>query len=267
MSAFERQESLAVTLHSEREGVGPRIVLLHGFGQTGRCWGPLAPTLARDHEVIRVDAPGHGGSSGIAADLPATGRLAAEAGGRAVYLGYSMGARMALHVATEAREAVRALVLVGGTPGIEDPAERAERHATDLAQARRIRDEGVAAFVERWLAMPMFAGLPPEGRFEDERRRNSAEGLATSLELAGTGAQRPLWDVLPAIDMPVLVVAGADDHRYAAIARRTAEAIGDNARPALVEGAGHSAHLEQPDRFAALLLPWLAEVTTPEHDT
>jgi pimeloyl-ACP methyl ester carboxylesterase len=34
-----------------------------------------------------------------------------------------------------------------------------------------------------------------------------------------------------------------------------------------VEGAGHSAHLEQPDRFAALLLPWLAEVTTPEHDT
>jgi pimeloyl-ACP methyl ester carboxylesterase len=162
---------------------------------------------------------------------------------------------------------VRALVLVGGTPGIEDPAERAERHATDLAQARRIRDEGVAAFVERWLAMPMFAGLPPEGRFEDERRRNSAEGLATSLELAGTGAQRPLWDVLPAIDMPVLVVAGADDHRYAAIARRTAEAIGDNARPALVEGAGHSAHLEQPDRFAALLLPWLAEVTTPEHDT
>jgi 2-succinyl-6-hydroxy-2,4-cyclohexadiene-1-carboxylate synthase len=264
MSACERQESLAVTLHSEREGSGPRVVLLHGFGQTGRCWGPLAPALARDHEVVRLDAPGHGGSSGRAADLPATGRLAAEAGGHAVYLGYSMGARMALHVATEAPEAVRALVLVGGTPGIEDPDERAERHATDLAQARRIRDEGVAAFVERWLAMPMFAGLPPEGRFEEERRRNSAEGLATSLELAGTGAQRPLWDVLPAVEVPVLVVAGAHDHRYAAIARRTAAAIGANARSALVEGAGHSAHLEQPDRFAALLLPWLTEVNAAE---
>jgi 2-succinyl-6-hydroxy-2,4-cyclohexadiene-1-carboxylate synthase len=250
-----------VTLHSEREGTGPRIVLLHGFGQTGRCWGPLAPTLARDHEVVRLDAPGHGGSSGIAADLPTTGRLAAEAGGRAVYLGYSMGARMALHVATEAPEAVRALVLLGGTPGIEDPAERAERHAADLAQARRIRAEGVEAFVARWLAMPMFAGLPPEGRFEEERRRNSAEGLATSLELAGTGAQRPLWPRLAAIHVPVLVVAGADDHRYTAIARRTAEAIGANARSAPVEGAGHSAHLEQPGRFADLVLPWLAEVT------
>jgi 2-succinyl-6-hydroxy-2,4-cyclohexadiene-1-carboxylate synthase len=257
----QRQESLAVPLHSEREGAGPRIVLLHGFGQTGRCWGPLAPGLARDHEVVRPDAPGHGGSAAVAADLPTTGRLMAEAGGPAVYLGYSMGARMALHVVVEAPHVVRRLVLVGGTPGIEDDAERAERRAADRVLAQRIRDDGVAAFVERWLALPMFAHLPPEGRFEAERRRNSAEGLATSLELAGTGSQRPLWGRLAAIDVPVLVVAGEDDHRYAAIAERTATAIGANARSALVAGAGHSAHLEQPDRFAELLLGWLADTT------
>lgn len=249
-----------MTLHSERDGSGPRIVLLHGFGQTCRCWGPLAPALARTHEVVRVDAPGHGGSAGVAADLPTTGRLVAEVGGPAVYLGYSMGARMALHVATEVPGAVRALVLVGGTPGIEDEAARAERRAADVAQAQRIRVEGVDAFVERWLAMPMFAGLPPEARFEDERRRNTAEGLAASLERAGTGSQAPLWDVLPRIEVPVLVVAGEDDHRYAAIAERTAAAIGPNARTALVPGAGHSAHLEQPDRAVDLVVGWLAEV-------
>jgi pimeloyl-ACP methyl ester carboxylesterase len=156
---------------------------------------------------------------------------------------------------------VRSLVLVGGTPGIEDEAARAERRAADLAQAQRIRAEGVDAFVERWLAMPMFAGLPPGARFEDERRRNTAEGLATSLELAGTGSQAPLWDALPDIEAPVLVVAGEDDHRYAAIAERTAAAIGPNARAALVPGAGHSAHLEQPERAVDLVLGWLAEVT------
>lgn len=236
-------------------------MLLHGFGQTCRCWGPLAPALAAHHEVVRVDAPGHGGSSTVAADLPTAGRLIAETGGRAVYLGYSMGARMALHVATEVPDAVRALVLVGGTPGIEDGATRAERHAADLALADHIRTGGVDAFVERWLAQPMFAGLPAEARFDDERRRNTADGLATSLELAGTGAQRPLWDALPAIGVPVLVMAGADDERYAAIAARTAAAIGDNARAALVPGAGHSAHLEQPDRVIDLLLPWLGAVT------
>lgn len=250
-----------MALHSERDGSGPRIVLLHGFGQTCRCWGPLAPALARAHEVVRVDAPGHGGSGDVAADLPTTGRLVAEVGGPAVYLGYSMGARMALHVAREVPGVVRSLVLVGGTPGIEDEAARAERRAADLAQAQRIRAEGVDAFVERWLAMPMFAGLPPGARFEDERRRNTAEGLATSLELAGTGSQAPLWDALPDIEAPVLVVAGEDDHRYAAIAERTAGAIGPNARAALVPGAGHSAHLEQPERAVDLVLGWLAEVT------
>jgi 2-succinyl-6-hydroxy-2,4-cyclohexadiene-1-carboxylate synthase len=246
-----------VVLYGERDGSGPRIVLLHGFGQTGRCWGPLTRALAADHEVVRLDAPGHGGSTGPVVDLPTTGRLIAEAGGPAVYLGYSMGARMALHVATEAPRVVRGLVLVGGTPGIVDDAERDERRAADRALAQRIRTEGVDAFVQHWLALPMFAGLPPEARFDDERRRNTAEGLATSLELAGTGSQRPLWDDLATIEVPVLVVAGRDDHRYADIAARTAAVIGPNAQAALVDGAGHSAHLEQPEAFIELVLGWL----------
>ena len=255
-----------MVLHGERDGAGPRVVLLHGFGQTARCWGPLAPALAREHEVVRLDAPGHGGSSSVTADLPTTGHLVAQAGGEAVYVGYSMGARMALHVATEAPEAVRALVLLGGTPGIEDDAERAERHAVDVELAESIRVGGVPAFVERWLSLPMFAGLPPEGRFVDERRRNTAEGLATSLELAGTGAQAPLWDRLPGIGVPVLVVAGAHDAKFSAIARRTAGAIGANARAVLVDGAGHSVHLEQPARFADLVVGWMREVDPPPHD-
>jgi 2-succinyl-6-hydroxy-2,4-cyclohexadiene-1-carboxylate synthase len=251
----------AVRLHDERDGSGPRVVLLHGFGQTCRCWGAVAPALAARHEVVRVDLPGHGGSADVAADLPATGRLAAEAGGPAVYLGYSMGARMALHVATEAFAAVRGLVLVGGTPGIEEAAARSERRGQDQALAARIRDKGVSWFVDWWLAQPMFAGLSPSTRFEDERRRNTTEGLARSLELAGTGSQRPLWSALPGIDVPVLVMAGEDDARYAAVARRTAAAIGANARVALVPGAGHSAHLEQPARFLEAVEPWLAEAT------
>jgi len=56
-------------LHADREGDGPPIVLVHGFTQTRRCWGPEAADLARDHTVIRVDAPGHGRSAEIVASL------------------------------------------------------------------------------------------------------------------------------------------------------------------------------------------------------
>ena len=58
--------------------------------------------------------------------------------------------------------------------------------------------------------------------------------------------------------MPVLVLAGADDAKFAALAERMAGEIGANATLALVDGAGHAAHLEQPDRFLAIVQPWLA---------
>jgi 2-succinyl-6-hydroxy-2,4-cyclohexadiene-1-carboxylate synthase len=253
------QASLAVGLHGERQGTGPRLVLLHGFGQTGRCWGPLAEDLARDHEVVRLDAPGHAGSSAVRADLAGTARLAAEAGGPGVYVGYSMGARMALHVAVHVPDVVRGLVLVGGTPGIEDAGERAERRARDHALAGQVRDQGVATFVERWLTQPMFAGLPTWARFDDERRRNTAEGLAASLELAGTGSQAPLWDRLATLAVPVLALAGADDDRYAAIAERMVAAVGPRATACLVPGAGHAAHLERPRATIAAVRRWLAD--------
>jgi 2-succinyl-6-hydroxy-2,4-cyclohexadiene-1-carboxylate synthase len=248
-----------VRLHSEREGSGRRVVLLHGFGQTARCWGALPGALVPRYEVVRLDAPGHGDTGGEGVDLQTTAQLIAEAGGPAVYVGYSMGGRMALQLAVDRPDVVRGLVVVGGTPGIEDPAERARRRDDDHALAQRIRDEGVDAFIRYWLDLPLFAGLPADARFEDERRRNTAEGLATSLERAGTGSQEPLWGRLAAIDVPVLLVAGQDDPRYVDIAFRTGAAIGPGAELSLIPYAGHSAHLEQPDRFAGSLRRWLAE--------
>jgi 2-succinyl-6-hydroxy-2,4-cyclohexadiene-1-carboxylate synthase len=257
------QASLAVTLHSEHDGPdrsGERLVLVHGFGQTGRCWGPMADDLARDHELVRVDAPGHGSSSQVHADLPETAALLAKTGGPAVYVGYSMGGRMALHVALDHPEVVRGLVLIGATPGIEGDKERADRRARDLQLAQRLReagDDGLADFIADWLSQPLFAGLPPWARFESERRRNTAEGLASSLELAGTSNQHPRWADLPQLDMPILLVAGATDTRYATIATRMADLIGPNATTNLIPHAGHAAHLEQPREFLAAIRLWL----------
>ena len=82
-------------------------------------------------------------------------------------------------------------------------------------------------------------------------------GLADSLERAGTGSQAPSWHALAQLAMPVLVLAGADDAKFVALAQRLAEATGSNATLAVIDGAGHTAHLEQPERFLAAVRPWL----------
>ena len=215
------------------------------------------PRARPEHDVVALDAPGHGELADVALDLWQGARLVAQQGGRAAYVGYSMGGRLCLHVALAHPDFVEALVLVGTTAGIRDDVERADRRRDDEERAARIERDGVDAFLREWLAQPLFASLPPEARGLDDRRTNTAPGLAASLRLAGTGAQEPLWDRLAELEMPVLLVAGERDEKFTALAHEMAAAIGDNARVALVADAGHAAHLERPDPFVEIVRTFL----------
>lgn len=246
-------------LHADVVGAGPRLVLVHGFTQTRRSWGPAADLLARSHELVLVDAPGHGQSGRVRAGLWDGARLIGEVGGQADYLGYSMGGRYLLHLAIVEPRLVQRLVLVGATAGIEDPAEREERRRADHEWAEVAMREGVAPFLDRWLAGPLFRNLSPEAGGREARLENTATGLAGSLRLAGTGSQEPLWRRLPLLDMPVLLVVGAQDAKFLALAERMQSAIGDNASLAVIDGAGHAAHLEAPDAFAHAVEAFLTQ--------
>jgi 2-succinyl-6-hydroxy-2,4-cyclohexadiene-1-carboxylate synthase len=164
---------------------------------------------------------------------------------------------MCLRLAADQPDLVRALVLVGASPGLADGAERAARVAADQALASAIERDGVAAFLDRWLAQPLFATLPAEAAGRAERLANPPEGLAAALRQLGTGAQAPLWDRLDGLGMPVLLIAGALDAKFADLAGRMAAAIGPGARVELVEGAGHAAHLERPAEVAGLVARFL----------
>jgi 2-succinyl-6-hydroxy-2,4-cyclohexadiene-1-carboxylate synthase len=147
--------------------------------------------------------------------------------------------------------------LLGASPGIRDDAERVSRRASDEQLAQDIMNDGVAAFLDRWLAGPLFAGLPHDAAQREDRLRNSASGLAGSLRTCGTGVQDNLWPRLQELKMPVLVMAGARDTKFAAIAKELTAEIGPTASLRLVPAAGHTAHLEQPDEFVRLLIDWL----------
>jgi 2-succinyl-6-hydroxy-2,4-cyclohexadiene-1-carboxylate synthase len=244
-------------LASQRSGFGPRIVFVHGFTQTARSWLPVAETFLGDHEVVLVDLPGHGRSGHVRADLGRAADMLAQVGGRATYVGYSMGGRLCLHLAIAYPHLVHALALVGATPGLHSDDERQARRASDERLAVDLETDGVAPFVARWLEQPMFAGLPEFARDVEGRSANTVEGLASSLRLAGTGAQSSLWDRVRNIGAPTLVGAGEPDAKFGANGRPMGRTIGQNATFRSIPGAGHAAHLEQPFSVAGALREFL----------
>ncbi len=95
---------------------------------------------------------------------------------------------------------------------------------------------------------------------------NTAAGLASSLRLAGQGAQEPLWSRLAELgrrELPVLLLAGEQDSRYVDQARRMAATIGPSASVHVVAGAGHACHLERPAEVAEVMVGFLAAGVAP----
>lgn len=229
-------------------------MLLHGFTQTSVSWRPVVELLGRDLDVLAPDLPGHGTAGAVHLDLAGTAARVAEIGGRATYVGYSMGGRVALRLGLDRPDLVTGLVLVGATAGIDDPVERAARREADEALARRIEADGVGPFLDHWLAQPLFAGLAPAPDDLAARRANTVEGLAASLRLSGTGTMDPpWWDELDRIDAPTTIVVGEHDAKFQALGERLAAGIGRTARLVVVAGVGHACHLERPDAVAPLI--------------
>ena len=128
-------------------------------------------------------------------------------------------------------------------------------------RAERIERDGIETFVDEWERLPLFASLadaPVEARYRlrRQRRKNRAVGLAGSLRGFGQGVQPALHGALGALPMPVLLVAGSRDEKYARISREMSRAIPD-ATLRVIDGAGHMPHVEQPDEFAGAVLAFL----------
>jgi len=221
-----------------------RLVLVPGFTQTARSWDPVVATLRSDADVVALDVP-----TGL--DFVATAHALGDAGGRGTYVGYSAGGRRSLQQALDRPKLAERLVLVSSAAGITDATARALRRESDEQLARSIEQDGVDAFLERWLAQPLFASLPRDAAGLDARERDPVV-LAHALRALGQGAQEPVWDRLGELEMPVTLVVGALDEKYTGIARSMAGRL-RAARVHVVGNAGHALPLEQPEALAELL--------------
>ncbi|TMF19031.1 MAG: 2-succinyl-6-hydroxy-2,4-cyclohexadiene-1-carboxylate synthase [Chloroflexi bacterium] len=254
------------------EGEGPPITLLHGFTQSGRSWREVISKMPAGWKWIVPDLRGHGETqtrqgSQCSMDACMEDLLALwdDLGVERTHLaGYSMGGRLALHVAARRPDRVLSLLTIGAHAGLEEDAREGRRRG-DEGLAERMEKEGIEAFVDYWGALPLFAGLERRGpsyvaQVRAERLQNHVAGLACSLRGMGAGAMEPVWNELGQVTFPCTFVAGQQDHGYVASARRLAATV-RNGKFEIVPRAGHAVHQERPDAFARLLASHLAAAT------
>jgi 2-succinyl-6-hydroxy-2,4-cyclohexadiene-1-carboxylate synthase len=234
--------------------VPENVVLLHGFSGTHRAWDGVVARLPPERYLSRaLDLPGHGEAAEAEHPITFAGcvdHVLAGSPETFILCGYSLGGRVALHVALAAPERVTRLVLVSTTAGIEDAPARAERSASDHRLADELERIPFTDFIERWRTQPLFADEPTEvgALAREDQRRNRPDALAAALRGIGTGEMHPLWSRLAELTMPVTVLVGDRDAKFLALGERMVKLL--PAAELVVTSGGHGLPLESPDAVA-----------------
>lgn len=252
---------------------GSPLLLVHGFGGAKEDFtGYLDRLAARGWHVVAPDLRGHGASdqpSGAAAysiELFAADLLAligALGWDRAVILGHSMGGMVAQHLVLSHPGRVRALVLMDTAHG---PMDWLDLDLLEMA-ATIIRDQGVEAFVainnelrdNDPLLTPSFRRLLDEEPGYAEFCDRKALAASADMRLAMMPvfpAQPERLDALGGVEVPTLVIVGAEDDGFLEHSARMAAAI-PGAELAVITGAGHSPQFENPDAWWEAIVAFL----------
>jgi 2-succinyl-6-hydroxy-2,4-cyclohexadiene-1-carboxylate synthase len=230
--------------------VPENLVLLHGFGGTHRAWDGVVELLDRErYRPLPLDLRPRGGAAAPPRPISFAAcveHVLAASPERFALCGYSLGGRVALHVALAAPERVVRLVLIGVNPGIEDEGERATRRRSDRTLAEDLERGPYEEFIERWRTQPLFAADPPKvgALAREDQRRNRPDALAAAMQGLGAGEMQPLWDRLPELAMPVTVLVGERDAKFLALGRRMVGLL--PAGELVVVPGGHGLPLENP---------------------
>jgi 2-succinyl-6-hydroxy-2,4-cyclohexadiene-1-carboxylate synthase len=229
------------------------VLFIPGFMQRGDAWRPVAELLPERYPSRLLDHAEHSFEGRMREILEA---------GSSVLVGYSLGGRLALRAALRSPGSFTAVVLVGSTAGIAEGPMRVQRAEADEKLASWMEAMPIEDIVALWERQPLFADQS-ELLVEEQRPGRLSQdprSLALLLRTAGQGTLEPVWDELRTLEVPLLAIAGARDDGYSAAAKRIAS-VALSARAAIVEEAGHAAHLQQPAAVADLITDFLDQAS------
>jgi pimeloyl-ACP methyl ester carboxylesterase len=254
-------ETNGIDIHYLRTGRSkPPLVLLHGLTGSGACWIPLARALEAEYDVVMPDARGHGNSStpldgyryeDHASDV--VGLIQGLGLAAPVLLGHSMGGMTAAVVASQLGTAIRGVILAD--PTFLSPQRQREVHESDAVEQHR-----------RLLSLDKVDVLA-QARARHAHRSCEIVELVTEARLkTRIGA----WEVLAppnpeyhqlvsTICVPILLVIG-DAPVVSLEAARELQNLNPRLRVEQIQGAGHGVPYDQPERFEAVVRPFLRSV-------
>lgn len=262
----------SLMLHYETHGSPeqPTLCFLHGFMGSSDDWAALVDALSEDYFCLTVDLPGHGDSRTVPEHfytMEGTAQAVVDVFDdaevdRCTLIGYSMGGRVALYLSLVLQPPVERLVLESASPGLRSEEEQRERRQVDHERAERI-EEDLDGFLEHWYRQPLFASLEEHDLVDDmvaTRRQNDPSELARALRGLSPGRQPSLWNRLPDLEIPALLLTGALDSKYEAVTAQAAARM-DTARRRVIPRAGHNVHAERPEAFEDALRQFLVETS------
>jgi pimeloyl-ACP methyl ester carboxylesterase len=240
-----------LTIKYESRGSSARtLCLVHGSGGNTAAWRPQMDALADVARVIALDLPGHGGSTGSFATIDEAvavlrGFVDALGLGRVVVGGHSMGGAIAQAFALAAPERTAGVVLVGTGARLRVLPKIIELIEQDHpAGVQLVTDLAVAATAAPALKQMVY----------DETLRAPARALAADFRACDR------FDVmtrLGEIQVPALVVTGAEDQLTPPKYAQYFGAHIAGARVVIVPGAGHYVQLERPDEVSRAIRAFL----------
>lgn len=238
----------------DRFGMGPVVVLLHGFPLDRLLWDEQSRALSDHFQVVTPDLRGHGHSPSpagtylmeeLAADVLET---LDDLGPREPFVlgGLSMGGYVALALAEMAPERLKGLLLVNTRSAADSPETARKREETAASvEATGSIDAVVDAMIPR-LFSPNTVSTRPEliSEWSARMRQTPASGVVGALR--GMAARPDRSSVLSTLNVPVLVIAGADDQIVPVAEAEAMSRLPRLAELVVLPEAGHLAPLEQP---------------------
>lgn len=255
-----------ISMNYEIKGKGENLVLIHGAGDNLNMWYHQLPVFSKSYRVITYDVRGHGKTESPEAAYSMS-LLAKDAYElmkaikveNAYFLGYSMGGRIALELAINHPELVKALVLANSSVGLTTPSpEAAERRRATLELLGKGDIKTVAETMTTGAFSPGFKAKNPTEfeRYMKVKLQNKPDGLSRVMQSLGAATNPP---DLNKLKCPVLLIVGAND-AYMGVeqGKQVHEAIVGS--KLVILPTGHAAAVELPDKFNSAVAEFLSEV-------